>query len=126
MVGDVRGIVFDEMAEHPVEIVRPDGAAAQIEPRLDHLAGAAADHVAPLVVGHGRQLLAREHGVHGFDQVRCGLDQRAVEVEYDGQGHVRVKAMFALCSGHERGYTSGRFQMQFQVRFSGKASVHGH
>ena len=71
---------------------RRSAAAFGRKPALDHQAGAAADHVARRVVGNRRQALAGEDDVQGLDQVGRGVDQRAVEVENDGEG------------GHDRGY----------------------
>jgi hypothetical protein len=84
------GVAIDERAKHPVDIAGLRRMALKLEPRLDHLAGAAADQVARIGVVHGPPLLAREHHVQCVDQVRGGVDKRAVEVEYDGQGHVRA------------------------------------
>ena len=57
-VGDMGGVMFDEGAEHPIEFGLRAVAALGDERLFDHAAGAAADHLPGLLVGHGRQALA--------------------------------------------------------------------
>ena len=87
----------DEIGEHPVDLAGGDGRPSSVEPAFDHAAGAAADHGARLVVGDRRQPLAREHDVEGVDQVGRGVDQRAVEVEDDGQVRPCFSAILEAC-----------------------------
>ena len=69
--------------------VRP----SSFEAAFDQLAGAGADHVARRLQRHRRQAFAVEHVVERGDQVGRGIDQRAVEIEYDnaGRGHRRIR-----------------------------------
>ena len=74
----------DETAEHTVE---PDGwhvAALGDQGPLDHAARAAADHAPRIVVSHRRQAFIGQHEIERRNQVRRGIDQRAVEIENDG------------------------------------------
>ena len=71
--------------------------SVDLEAALDQLAGAGADHVARLGERHGRQAFAVEHEIERADQVGRGIDQRAVEIEYEGAG--RGHAAFATGRG---------------------------
>ena len=66
----------------PADAARP----SSLQPAFDHPARAAADHVARRVVVDRRQAFAREHDIERVDQVGRGVDQRAVEIEDDGEG----------------------------------------
>src|SRR5882757_11225517 len=88
-VGDMVGIKVDEVLGQPVEVADADGAAVDLEPAFEELAGAGADHVARLVQRHRRQALAVEYEIERRDQVGRGVDEGAVEIEYKraGEGH---------------------------------------
>jgi hypothetical protein len=55
-------------------------------PRSISFAGAGADHVARRLQRQRGDTLAVEHVVEGGDQIGRGIDQRAIEVEYDNAG----------------------------------------
>ena len=59
-------------------------AAFQLQAAFDQPARAGADHVARGVQRDRRQALAIEHEIERVDQVGRGVDERAVEIEYDG------------------------------------------
>ena len=80
------GVIVDEIAGQPVDVFDAHRAAFQLEPALDQLAGAGADHVARRLQRHGRQAFAAEHEIERGDQVGRGIDQRAVEIEDDDAG----------------------------------------
>ncbi len=88
--GDVIGVIADEILGQFVELLDADGAAFGLEPAFEHLAGAGADHVARPVHRQRRQAFAREHEIERGDQVGGGVDQGAVEIEYQraGKGHL--------------------------------------
>ena len=80
------GVIVDEIAGQPVDVVDADRAAFQFQPALDQLAGAGADHVARRVQRHRRQAFAVEHEIQRGDQVGRGVDERAVEIENNSAG----------------------------------------
>ena len=88
-VGDVGGVIVDEIAEQAVDVADAHRTAFQFQAALDQLAGAGADHVARGFQGDGRQAFAVEHVIERGDQVGRGVDQRAVEIEDNsaGKGH---------------------------------------
>ena len=88
-VGDVGGVIVDEILRQAVDVADAHRAAFQLEPALDQLAGAGADHVARRFQRHRRQAFAVEHEIERGDQVGRGVDQRAVEIEDNsaGKGH---------------------------------------
>jgi hypothetical protein len=47
---------------------------------------------------HGRQAFAGEHMVQGVDQVGRGIDQRAVEIEYDSAGRAHLPLAIGLAA----------------------------
>ncbi|MBA7691861.1 hypothetical protein ES703_100416 [subsurface metagenome] len=86
------GVIIDEIAHHAIEFADGNGYALDLEAALDQLARPGADHVARRRKRHRPQALAMENVVEGVDQVRRGVDQRAIEIEYDnaGRGHGQV------------------------------------
>lgn len=78
------GVIGDEICGHPVHVFGGDSAALGLQPPLDQLAGAGADHVAGGGYRHGRQAFAVEHVVQRGDQVGRRIHKRAVEIEDDG------------------------------------------
>ena len=84
----------------PGDVVDAGDAALEFEAALDQLAGAGADHVARGLQRHRRQALAVEHVIERGDQVGRGIDQRAVEIEYDNAG--RGHGTFAIGPGGPR------------------------
>ena len=83
------GVIVDEILGQPVDVVDAHHAAFQLEPALDQLAGAGADHVARRLQRHRRQAFTVEHEIERGDQVGRGIDERAVEIEDNsaGKGH---------------------------------------
>jgi hypothetical protein len=86
-------VIIDEFAQHAIEVADGDRSALDLQPALDQLARARADHVARGGERDRRQALAVEHEIQRVDQVRRGIDQRAVEIEYDyaGRSHGRSR-----------------------------------
>src|SRR5271156_1854054 len=84
-------VMVDESAEHPIEFGLCAVAAFGFECLFDHPAGAAADHLAGVLIGDGRQAFAAEDEVERRDQVGGGIDKRTVEVEDDGEHGVSPK-----------------------------------
>src|SRR5215475_2625744 len=81
--------MVDERARHPGDIIGSDLAPVGLQAPFDQPASAGTDHVPRGFQRNGRQSLAVEHVIEGIDQVRRGVDERAVEVENDGaiRGH---------------------------------------
>ena len=85
-VGDMGGIIIDEVGGEPADVFDAGDAAFQFQPALDQFAGAGADHVARRLQRHRRQAFAVEHVIQCVDQVGRGIDQRAVEIEHHNAG----------------------------------------
>ncbi|MGY4478447.1 hypothetical protein ACVILL_005861 [Bradyrhizobium sp. USDA 3364] len=85
-VGDMLGVIVDEILGQAVEVSDADRAAIHLEPALEQLARAGADHVACRRQRHRLQTLAVEHVIERADQIRRGVHQRAVEIEYNDGG----------------------------------------
>ena len=85
-VGDMLGIVGDEVVGEPGDVGDACGAALQFQAALDQLACARADHVARGMQRDGRQALAVEDEIKRVDQVGRRIDERAIKIEYDGAG----------------------------------------
>ena len=83
------GVIVDEILCQPVDVLHTDRPAFQLQPALDQLAGAGADHVARRFQGDGRQAFTVEREIERGDQVGRGVDQGAVEIEDNsaGKGH---------------------------------------
>jgi ribose 5-phosphate isomerase A len=84
-VGDVFGIMRHEGRIEGIHIGARGAAALQDQSLLDHAAGAAADQGAGFLVRDRGQSVSGEGEVERIDQVGGRVDQRAVEVEYDGE-----------------------------------------
>ena len=80
------GVIVNEIAEEAVDVFHAHHAAFQLEPALDQLAGAGADHVARRFQRHRRQAFTAEHEIERGDQVGRGVDEGAVKVEDNGAG----------------------------------------
>src|SRR5690348_8553583 len=78
------GILIDEVHSHAVELFHRHDAAFSLEPTLEHLAGAGADHVPPGLEGNRAQAFAIKYEIERADEVGCGFDECAVEIEDDG------------------------------------------
>ena len=95
-VGDVLGVMRDEVGEYFIELFRRHRAAFRRDAALDHGHGAAADQVARGRIRDRRNPFALEHDIEGGDQIGRGIDQGAVEIENDERGgawngrHVRI------------------------------------
>ena len=85
------GVIFDESAEHAIELRLGAGAAFGGQRPFDHAARTAADEPPGVVVGDWGEALAREDQVERRDQVGRGIDQRAVEIENDGEHGIARK-----------------------------------
>ena len=83
-IGNVRAVMGDKSAEHAVELGGRHVAALGDQGPLDHAARAAADHPPRIVVSHRRQAFIGQHEIERRNQIRRGIDQRAVEIEDDG------------------------------------------
>ena len=88
-VRNVGGVIVNEIAHEAVDVFHAHRLAFQLEPALDQLAGAGADHVARRFQRHRRQAFPVEHVIERGDQVGRGVDEGAVEVEDNsaGKGH---------------------------------------
>ena len=87
LIRDVRGVVVDEVAHHPVDLDHVERAALRFQPAHDQRPRAATDHVAGCIIGNGRQAGASENDVEGGDEIGRAVDQRAVEIQNDGRSH---------------------------------------
>ena len=85
VVGDMRGVMFDERGEHPIELGFRTDPALGGERAFDHASCAAADHAPGGVVFDRRQALPRQNEVERRNEIGSGIDQRAVEIENDGE-----------------------------------------
>ena len=83
-VGDVGGIMIDELVVQPIEIGLRARQTAFAQAALQHALGAAADHVARRRIGDLRNPFAVEHEVERRDEIGCRVDERPVEIEHDG------------------------------------------
>src|SRR4029077_20696239 len=92
-IGDMGGIVIDEVGGQPRHLVRGGGAALAFEAAFDHAAGARTDHFASRMQRDRGQPLAFEHKVERVDEVRRGIHQGAVEIEYNGAGRGHPKSL---------------------------------
>ena len=94
-VGDMVGVIGDEILHHPVDLGDRAVAVLRLQPALDQLARAAADQVA---CGRERQLgnsfLAQDDVERG-DQVGRGVDEGAVEIENNERSG--WPCLFATC-----------------------------
>ena len=98
--------------EQPVDLGF-GGRAPFVDQRpLDHAARAAADQPAGRLERHGGEPLPREDHIERVDEVGRGIDQRAVEIEDDGEhgaspnrraAAAQGSRIKALGSGAERG-----------------------
>src|ERR1700740_704536 len=84
-VGDMFGIVGDERRIESVHIRGRGTAAFQEQSLLDHATRPAADQGPGLLVRDRWKPVSAEGEVERIDQVGGRVDQRAVEVEYDGE-----------------------------------------
>jgi ribose 5-phosphate isomerase A len=91
-VGDVIGIVLDKISHQTVEFCTREHASVGRKPALDQRPSSPAHHTAGGSIGHGRKSHAAKNDIERADEVRCGIDQRAVEIEnHDGSNHdVRI------------------------------------
>ena len=110
-VGDMLGIVGDEGGVEGVDVGGRGVAALQDQRPLDHALRAAADQRPGGVVGNRRQAVLREGEIERVDQVGGRVDQRAVEIEDDGEHGFRVA--LATCDGARQA-----------VRFHGDFALH--
>ena len=95
-VGDVGGVVLDEIGEHPVELGGRERAAARaIRPSSIMRRAPPPIMLRACVVRQRRQALAREHDVQRVDQIGRGVDQGAVEIEDDGEVRPCFSAILA-------------------------------
>ena len=76
----------DEVVGQAVELGQADVAAIQFQPAFEQLPRAGADHVAGGVQRHRWHAFPREDEIKRVDQVGCGIDQGAIEVEDDDAG----------------------------------------
>src|SRR5439155_9087422 len=83
---NVGGVIVDEIAQEAVDVLDAHREAFQLEPALDQLAGAGADHVARRFQRDGRYAFTVEHEIERGDQVGRGVDEGAVKVEDNGAG----------------------------------------
>ena len=75
----------DVVGEQDVDLGGGEGPALRCQAALDQPPDAAADHAATLVRRDRREALALEQHVERADQVGRRVDERAVEVEDDGE-----------------------------------------
>jgi hypothetical protein len=88
MVGNMVSVMFDEVSHQPVQLYRREAASLRGETALDHLSRSAADHVAGGGVSDAWQTDTRKNDVERVNQIRCAVDQCAVEIENDeGREH---------------------------------------
>lgn len=78
---DVRLVMDEELGQHPVDIVSDARPAQGL---LDHHAGAEPHGGADGLGGDRSMAVAGQHIVQGIGEVRRGVDEGTVEVEYDG------------------------------------------
>src|SRR5262245_36738298 len=93
MVGDMCGVVIDEVAHEPVNLRLLERPPLRRQAVSNHRTRAAADHVARHVVGDGRQPIAGENDVERGDEVGGAVDQRAIEIENDGGSNQRPRSL---------------------------------
>ncbi len=77
------GIITDEVLKQPLDFGRHDLASFRLDAALDHGARAAADQIACGFIGHRWQAFAGEYDIERIDEVGCGIDECAIEVEDD-------------------------------------------
>ena len=101
----MRGIMFDERGEHPIEFRLRAGAAFRCQRPFDHAPGAASDQPPGGVVGNRRQAFARENEVERRDEIGRGIDQCTVEIENDREHDFAYPANAggASVAGQDRG-----------------------
>src|SRR5271165_4902692 len=88
MVGNMVSVMFDEVSHQPVQLNGREAPSLRGETALDHLSRSAADHVAGGGVSDAWQTDARKNDVERVNQIRCAVDQCAVEIENDeGREH---------------------------------------
>jgi hypothetical protein len=87
-VGNVGGIMLDEVSHQLVYFCRGEAAPLGSETALDHLSCSASNHVAGFDICDRRQTDTRENDIERGDEIGRAIDQCAVEIEYDdGSNH---------------------------------------
>ena len=99
-VGDVGGVIVDEIPGQAVDVADTHRAAFEFEAALDQFAGAGADHVARRMQRYRRQAFTVEHVIECGDQVGRGVDQGAVEIEDNGAGKDHGNSLAAARKHH--------------------------
>src|SRR6185437_10681497 len=83
MVGDMLRVVRDEILEHAIDLARRNHATLGLYAAHDHCASAAANQVACGRIRHRRQIFAGKLDVERRDEIRRGIDQRAIKIKND-------------------------------------------
>ena len=80
-IGDMRGVMGDELLDQPIHFRRGELAAFGFQRALNQRSGAATHQVARDVVGDRRQTFGGQDGIERANEIGRAVDQRAVEVE---------------------------------------------
>src|ERR1700751_5046312 len=77
--------MIDEGAKHPIDLRLGRRVAFGLQCAFDHAQYTASDHPTPVVVSYRRQAFARQDKIERRDEIGSGIDQRAVEIENNGE-----------------------------------------
>src|SRR5215472_12001726 len=98
----MRAIMVDEDPKHAIKLGARHVLACGDQSSLDHAARATADHSPRIVVSNRRQAFAGEDEIERRNQIRRSIDQRAVEIEDDGEHDFRIDTSISAGSRAKR------------------------
>src|SRR5690606_12937601 len=103
-VGNMRGVIVDEVVEQFVEELRRYRAPFGIEPARDHGARAVADEGSRFIERYRRDAFALEDEIERIHEVGRGFGEGAVEIENDGRERhsLSLAAAAARCKAEIR------------------------